>query len=41
MIVFNNETIILAVVGMIGLLSTATVLISSFKRNRLGRGNYQ
>lgn len=41
MIVFNSQTIILAVIGMVGLLSTATVLVASFKRNRLARGNYQ
>ena len=41
MITFDNSTIILAVVGMIGVISTAVVVGYSFKRNRTARGNYQ
>jgi len=41
MINYDNQTIILAVMGMIGLLSTLTVVVTAFKRNRTGTGRYQ
>ena len=41
MIHFDSQTIILAVIGMVGLFSTAVVLITAFKRNRTGTGRYQ
>jgi|TARA_A200000113_G_C8753491_1_gene318668 hypothetical protein len=41
MIVFDQQTIILAIIGMIGLLSTAIVLSTAFKRNRTGTGKWQ
>ena len=41
MIHFDSQTIILAVIGMVGLLSTAVVLTTAFKRNRTGNGRYQ
>ena len=41
MIQFDQQTIVLAVLGMIGLFSTAVVLTTAFKRNRTGSGNYQ
>ena len=41
MIHFDSQTIILAVIGMIGLFSTATVVTTAFRRNRTGTGRYQ
>ena len=41
MIVFDQQSIIYAVIGMIGLLSTAVVVTTAFKRNRTGTGRYQ
>ncbi len=41
MIIFDAQTIILATIGVVGLLATATVLTYSFKRNRTGNGRYQ
>ena len=41
MIVFDNQTIILAVIGLLGLLATATVLTTAFTRNRLGNRRWQ
>ncbi len=41
MITYSSSTIILAVIGFVGLLSSAVVLSYSFKRNRTGKGNYQ
>ena len=41
MIHFDQQTIILAVLGMLGLLATATVLGTAFRRNRLGNGRWQ
>ena len=41
MINFDQQSIILAVIGMIGLFSTAVVLTTAFKRNRTGTGRYQ
>ena len=41
MINFDQQTIILAIIGMIGLFSTAVVITTAFKRNRTGNGRYQ
>ena len=41
MVVFDAPTIILAVVGSIGLLGSAVVLTYSFRRNRMSNGRYQ
>ena len=41
MIVYDSQTIILAVIGLVGLLATATVLGTAFKRNRLGNRRWQ
>ena len=41
MINFDQQSIILAVIGMVGLFSTAVVLTTAFKRNRTGTGRYQ
>ena len=41
MISWTSTNIILAIIGMIGLFSTATVVTYGFKRNRTGKGNYQ
>ena len=41
MVHYDNQTIILAVMGMIGLLSTLTVVVTAFKRNRTATGKYQ
>ena len=41
MINFDSQTIILAIIGMIGLFATATVVGYSFKRNKTGNGRYQ
>ena len=39
--IWSQTNIILAIIGMIGLFSTATVVSYSFKRNRTGKGNWQ
>ena len=41
MINYDQSTIFLAIVGMLGVMSTAVVLTYSFKRNRTGNGRYQ
>ena len=41
MIQFDAQTIILAVIGMVGLFSTATVVAYAFKRNRTGNSRFQ
>jgi hypothetical protein len=41
MIVFDSQTIILAIIGSVGIIATGVVLTYSFKRNRSGKGNYQ
>ena len=41
MIHYDNQTIILAVIGLIGLFSTATVVGTAFRRNRMGNGKWQ
>ena len=41
MFVPSTQTIILAIIGMLGLFSTAIVISYSFRRNKTGSGNYQ
>ena len=41
MIIFDTQTIILAIIGMIGLLATATVTIYAFKRNTTGINQFE
>ena len=41
MFVPTSQTIILAIIGMLGLFSTALVVSYSFKRNRTSDGKYQ
>ena len=41
MITYDSQTIILAIIGMLGLFATATVATYSFKRNKTGNGRYQ
>ena len=41
MIIFDEQTIVLAVLGLLGLLATATVVGTVFSRNRLGTGRWQ
>ena len=39
--VYDSQTIILAVIGLIGVLSTGVILTYSFTRNRTSNGKYQ
>jgi|TARA_B100000035_G_C21006846_1_gene557692 hypothetical protein len=41
MINFDEQSIIITIIGMIGLFSTAVVVTTAFKRNRTGTGRYQ
>jgi len=41
MFVPSANTIILAIIGMLGLFSTAIVVSYSFKRNRTGKSDWQ
>ena len=41
MFVPSSQTIILAVLGMLGLFSTAVILTYAFGKNRTGNGRYQ
>lgn len=41
MINWTSQNLILAVIGMVGLLSTGVVTVYSFRRNRSGNGRYQ
>ena len=41
MIDFDAQTIILAVIGLLGVMGSAVVLTYSFTRNRTGNGRYQ
>jgi hypothetical protein len=41
MITYDSQTIILAIIGMLGLFATGTVAMYSFRRNRTGNGRYQ
>ena len=38
---WTESQIIIAVIGMVGLLSTGVVAVYSFRRNRTGNGRYQ
>jgi len=38
--VYDSQTIILAVIGLIGVLSTGVILTYAFSRNRTGTGRY-
>ena len=41
MIVWNSSNLILAIVGMLGLFSTAIVATYAFRRNDTGTGNFK
>jgi len=41
MIVYDSQTIILAIIGFIGVLSTGVVVTTAFKRNRTATGKWQ
>jgi hypothetical protein len=41
MTVYDSQTIILAVIGLIGILSTGIIVTYSFARNKTGNGKYQ
>ena len=41
MIEFDANTIILAVIGSVGVLGSAVVLTYSFRKNRMSNGRYQ
>ena len=41
MISWTESQILIAVLGMVGLLSTGVVAVYSFRRNRSGSGRYQ
>ena len=41
MINWTNTDIVTAIIGFVGLLSTAVILSYSFRRNRTGKGNWQ
>jgi len=41
MINFTSTDAVIAVIGFVGVLSTAVVLVYSFKRNRTAKGNWQ
>jgi len=39
--IYDSNTIILAVIGLIGILSTGVILTYAFKRNKNYNGRYQ
>ena len=41
MIMWSTTTLLSAVIGLIGILSTGVILTYAFKRNRTGTGRYQ
>jgi len=41
MIYYDNTTILLAVIGLIGIISTGVIVTYSFARNKTGNGSYQ
>jgi hypothetical protein len=41
MITYDSQTIILAIIGLVGVISTGVILTYSFTRNRTGNGRYQ
>ncbi len=38
---FTQSDILLATIGLVGVLSTAVILTYSFAKNRMGNGRYQ
>jgi len=40
MIIFDSPSIVLAIIGMLGLLSTASVVVYSFKSNKSAHGDF-
>jgi hypothetical protein len=41
MIDWTSSDIVMAIIGFVGLLSTAVILSYAFKRNRTSRGDWQ
>ena len=41
MINWTNADIVTAIIGFVGIISTAVIVSYAFKRNRTGRGNWQ
>ena len=41
MINWTNSDLVLAIIGMVGVVSTAVIVSYSFARNRTGNGRYQ
>ena len=41
MFVPSSQTIILAIIGSVGILASGVVLTYSFRRNKTGNGKYQ
>jgi uncharacterized membrane protein YuzA (DUF378 family) len=41
MVHYDNQTIVYAVVGMVGIASSIAILTYAFRRNRTGTGRYQ
>lgn len=41
MITYDSNTIVLAVIGLLGILSTGVIVTYSFARNKTGNGRYQ
>ena len=41
MVMWTSTTIVSAVIGLVGILSTGVILAYAFKRNRTGTGKYQ
>ena len=41
MFVPSTNTIILAIIGSVGIIASGVVLTYGFRRNRTGRGDYQ
>ena len=39
--IYDSQTILLAVIGLIGVLATGVIVTYSFTRNRTGNGRYQ
>jgi len=41
MTIYDSQTILLAVIGLVGILSTGVILTYAFARNRTSNGRYQ
>jgi len=39
--IYDSQTILLAVIGFVGVLATGVIVTYSFSRNRTGNGRYQ